>query len=35
MSRDIISGPLHAYLAGVGKDSRARVAADVLGFEQL
>jgi len=28
---------LHAYLAGVGKDSRGRLAADVLGFsdEQL
>src|SRR5215217_9770631 len=36
MSRDI-SGLLHAYLAGVGKDSRGRLAADVLGFsdEQL
>jgi hypothetical protein len=33
MSRDI-SGLLHAYLAGVGKDSRGRLAADVLGFSE-
>jgi|SRR5829696_1132418 len=34
MSRDI-SGLLHAYLAGVGKDSRGRLAADVLGFSDV
>jgi len=31
------SGPLHAFLAGTGRDSRGRLVADVLGFsdEQL
>jgi hypothetical protein len=27
-----IAGPLHAYLAGVGRDSRGRLASDVLAF---
>jgi hypothetical protein len=26
------AGPLHAFLAGTGRDSRGRLAADVLGF---
>jgi hypothetical protein len=26
------AGPLHAFLAGVGRDDRGRLAADVLGF---
>ena len=26
------AGPLHAFLAGVGRDGRGRLAADVLGF---
>lgn len=26
------SGPLHAFLAGTGRDGRGRLAADVLGF---
>jgi hypothetical protein len=26
------AGPLHAYLAGIGRDGRGRLAADVLGF---
>jgi hypothetical protein len=26
------AGPVHAFLAGVGRDSRERLAADVLGF---
>lgn len=29
---ELSSGPLHAYLAGTGCDSRGRFAADVLGF---
>jgi hypothetical protein len=26
------AGPLHAFLAGVGRDGRGRLVADVLGF---
>ncbi|MDF2689615.1 MAG: Opioid growth factor receptor (OGFr) conserved region [Microvirga sp.] len=29
---ELIAGPLHAFLAGVGQDSRGRLAIDVLGF---
>ncbi len=32
MVTELIAGPLHAFLAGVGRDSRGRLAADVLGF---
>jgi hypothetical protein len=35
--RDPTAGPLHAYLAGTGRDSRGRLATEVLAFsnEQL
>ena len=29
---DATAGPLHAYLAGLGRDGRGRLAADVLAF---
>jgi hypothetical protein len=32
MVTELMAGPLHAFLAGVGRDSRGRLAADVLGF---
>ena len=29
---ELMAGPLHAFLAGVGRDGRGRLAGDVLGF---
>jgi hypothetical protein len=32
MMAELTAGPLHAFLAGVGRDGRNRLASDVLGF---
>jgi hypothetical protein len=32
MVTELMAGPLHAFLAGVERDSRGRLAVDVLGF---